>query len=541
MNSKTKPSPSALKNSLKNLYLRNLGANLFGVMTIVLLNVFTPLDSLKIHISFFLSSRGRIALLLFFLLGVGVIGFFQFQLQRPISRLLSLTDHGKNIPFELQKKARQRLLNLPFFIFALNLINYIFVSTVIIFLWYLFLEISLKTCLFISFRAFMIGLVTSGLSFFLIEEYSRIKLIPLFFPKGKLATLPGTIKPSMLRRIRLLNLAGTINPMIILVVTFSFMVWELKDSPISSVELGKEILLFTIVLCAIFAGLGLRLNILVGNSILNPLKEMLRIIKKVEKGNFAQRIQVFSNDEIGVLGDAGNDMIRGLADSKRVRVTFGRYVTPEIRDHILAGQIPLNGERRIATLLFSDLRNFTSYVEENPPEEVIRSMRAYFTAMQKAIRMHQGLVLQYVGDEIEAVFGVPLSDYGHADKAVLAAFEMKKNLEDLNILRQKEGKPPFRHGIGICTGMVLAGNTGSEDRLSYTLIGDTVNLASKIQELTKTFHCDILVSLETVKRLNHSYHFKEESPRKVKGYSRPITVFQALKPPSSDPYRPGKQ
>jgi len=529
-----------LNSSLRRLYQRNLGANLFGVMTIVLLNVFTPLDFLKVYSSFFLSDLGKIGFFLFFPMAVALSGFFQFQFQRPIASFLSMIDNDEKIPVGLQKKASQRLLNLPFFIFTLNLANYIIMPGVIIFIWYLFLEISLKTCLFMFFRAFLIGLVTSGLSFFLIEEYSRTRLIPIFFPKGRLSALPGTIQLPILRRIRLLNLAGTINPMVILVVTFSFMVWELEENAISPEQLGREILVFTIILCVIFSVLVLGLNKLVGNSILNPVKEMLRIMGKVEKGDFSRRIQVLSNDEIGILGDAGNDMIRGLADSERVRVTFGRYVTPEIRDQILAGQIPLNGERRIATLLFSDLRNFTSYVEENSPEEAIRSMRAYFTAMQKAISMHQGLVLQYVGDEIEAVFGVPLGDYGHADKAVLAAFEMNNKLDELNAERRKEGKPPFKHGIGICTGLVLAGITGSEDRLSYTLIGDTVNLASKIQDLTKTFKCDILVSKETFKRLNHSFHLKEEAPRKVKGYSRPITVFKALKPPSSEPYRPGR-
>jgi len=93
-------------------------------------------------------------------------------------------------------------------------------------------------------------------------------------------------------------------------------------------------------------------------------------------------------------------------------------------------------------------------------------MRSYFTAMQNAISKHQGLVLQYVGDEVEAVFGIPVPYKSHADKAVLAALEMRKNLEDLNRARAEEGKMPFRHGIGIHTGEVLAGNTGSEDRLS---------------------------------------------------------------------------
>jgi class 3 adenylate cyclase len=248
----------------------------------------------------------------------------------------------------------------------------------------------------------------------------------------------------------------------------------------------------------------------------------------VNPGDFSPRIQVVSNDESGLLGDAANEMIQGLAERERIRETFGRYVAPEIRDRILSGLIPLDGERRVASLLFSDLRDFTPYVEENSPEEVIRSVRAYFTAMQRAIRQQRGLVLQYVGDEIEAAFGVPLFDDSHADHALLAALAMRKALGELNAKRQEEGRPLFRHGIGIHTGMVLAGNTGSDDHLSYALIGETVNLGSRIQGLTKVFHQDILLSEETVKCLKGCYGLRREAPTSVKGYSKPVTVYSVV-------------
>jgi adenylate cyclase len=248
----------------------------------------------------------------------------------------------------------------------------------------------------------------------------------------------------------------------------------------------------------------------------------------VKNGDFTQRIKVLSNDEIGILGDAGNNMVAGLAEREQIRDTFGKYVTPEIRDQILSGRIPLHGERQIATLLFSDLRNFTNYVEANDPEEVIKSMREYFTAMQAAIRRSDGLVLQYVGDEIEAVFGVPLKLGDHADRAVRAALDMRKNLEELNQKRVLLGKTPFRHGIGIHTGPVLAGNTGSDDRLSYALIGDTVNLASRIEGLTKALQWDILISDEATSHLSGSFELKREEPQNVKGFSKPITVHKIL-------------
>jgi class 3 adenylate cyclase len=221
-------------------------------------------------------------------------------------------------------------------------------------------------------------------------------------------------------------------------------------------------------------------------------------------------------------------MIQSLVEKESIREAFGKYVTPEIRDLVLAGRIPVNGEKREATLLFSDLRDFTSYVEGNDPEEVFLSMREYFTAMQNSIRQHQGLVLQYVGDEIEAVFGVPSQDDGHAENALRAAIAMRKGLEKLNAEREKQGKIPFKHGIGIHTGTVLAGNTGSEDRLSYALVGDTVNLASRIQDLTKELQCDILVSAETVGRLKQGFPLCREPPRPVKGFSLPVTVYRVL-------------
>jgi class 3 adenylate cyclase len=289
-----------------------------------------------------------------------------------------------------------------------------------------------------------------------------------------------------------------------------------------------DLLIFTLVLCAIFVILAFRLNTLVQNSIKKPIEEMLGVVEKVRNGDFTQRIMVLSNDEIGMLGDAGNNMIAGLAEREQIRDTFGKYVTPEIRDQILSGRIPLHGERQTATLLFSDLRNFTSYVEANDPEEVIKSMREYFTAMQAAIRNYEGLVLQYVGDEIEAVFGVPLKTADHADRAVRAAMDMRRNLEELNSRRASLGKTPFRHGIGIHTGPVLAGNTGSDDRLSYALIGDTVNLASRIEGLTKALQWDILVSDEAVNHLSGSFPLKEEGPQTVKGFSKPIIVHKIL-------------
>jgi adenylate cyclase len=249
---------------------------------------------------------------------------------------------------------------------------------------------------------------------------------------------------------------------------------------------------------------------------------------RIRQGDYDARIKVVSNDEIGILGDSGNAMIRGLAERETLRSAFGQYVTPEIRDEILSGRIPLEGERREGTMMFADLQNFTPFVENNPPEEVMRSMRAYFTRMQQAIRLRRGLVIQFVGDEIEAVFGVPVYFENHADEAVKAALEMRKALEILNRERTAQGKTAFSHGIGIHSGSVLAGNSGSEEQSAYCLIGNTVNVAARIQGLTRNVGCDILLSEETVKQLSASPEMEQQPPRRVKGYSKSITVYRLL-------------
>ena len=252
----------------------------------------------------------------------------------------------------------------------------------------------------------------------------------------------------------------------------------------------------------------------------------LEVLEEAANGNYDIRVPLVSNDEFGQIAFKTNDLIVGLRERDVCYMSFGKYVTPEIRDRILNDHIPVNGERTEGTLLFSDLRDFTRYVESTEPEEVIQSMREYFTAMERAIRKYHGLVLQYVGDEIEAVFGVPISLDDHAGLAVQAALEMRRALEELNRKRTRDGKKPFRHGIGVHTGKLLAGNTGSEDRLSYALIGGTVNLASRIAGLNKTFTSDILVSGATVDEMHTEFPMKKEPAQMVKGYSRPVTVYR---------------
>ena len=208
--------------------------------------------------------------------------------------------------------------------------------------------------------------------------------------------------------------------------------------------------------------------------------------------------------------------------------TFGRYVSKEVRDEILAGRVTLSGELKEVTVLFADLRDFTALVETHPPRAVVKLINSYFSVMSEAINAHHGLVLQFIGDEIEAVFGAPVVLENHQQWAIDAALEMRKRLSRLNLELADRGFPTLRHGIGIHTGKVLAANIGSAQRLSYALVGETVNVASRIQALNKDFDTDILLSETAFQCMGECVRIDPQvlPPVCVKGIREPLTLYR---------------
>jgi adenylate cyclase len=207
--------------------------------------------------------------------------------------------------------------------------------------------------------------------------------------------------------------------------------------------------------------------------------------------------------------------------------TFGKYVSRAVRDEILAGRVTLNGELKEVTVLFADIRDFTALVETTPPRKVVSLINTYFKAMAEAINAHHGLVLQFIGDEIEAVFGAPVALENHQQWAIDAALEMRKRLSRLNLELSNRGFPPLRHGIGIHSGKVVAANIGSAQRLSYALVGETVNIASRIQELNKDFGTDILLSETVLQCIDQcaGVDMHPLPPVNVKGIRDPLNLY----------------
>jgi class 3 adenylate cyclase len=209
-----------------------------------------------------------------------------------------------------------------------------------------------------------------------------------------------------------------------------------------------------------------------------------------------------------------------------INETFGKYVSREVRDEILAGRISLKGELKEVTVLFADLRDFTRLVETIPPREVVAIINTYFEAMSAAIASHHGLVLQYIGDEIEAVFGAPVALDNHQQCAIDAALQMRTRLSQVNLELARQGYPPLRHGIGLHTGKVVAANIGSPQRLSYAMVGETVNVASRIQGLNKDYDTDILISDAVRKGLDRCVDMSPLPPVNVRGIREPLLVHR---------------
>ena len=349
---KTTLDSSFQKIRLIELYGRNVGANLLGFLIIVMLNLFTPLEFFKIQRAFLLAG-GWMVILSFYPLVICIGITLQYIVQRPITEMINRMRQGLKIEADLAEKARRRILNLPVSIGLVNFVMWITLTCLLAILFMLFRDAPLRIGFFVWFRGFMVGYISAIISFYLVEAYSRRRLIRILFPEGKLASMPGTVKISILRRIRVLYGVGTLAPMIILIGTLAFIMWEMEGTPVSAADFGREILIFTIVLCVIFLFVGIRLNVLSGKSILQPIYDMMVLVRRVRKGHFKQKVRVVSNDELGVLGDGLNEMTEGLIERDNIRQSL--YLAKEVQQTLLPREDPkLDGLDVAATIVYCD-------------------------------------------------------------------------------------------------------------------------------------------------------------------------------------------
>jgi adenylate cyclase len=257
----------------------------------------------------------------------------------------------------------------------------------------------------------------------------------------------------------------------------------------------------------------------------------------VKLGKYVTLAPVRTNDEIQYLGEHFNQMVQGLKERDRLRETFGRYVTRQVADHLMKGNVNLGGELVPVTVLFSDIRHFTSISERMEPRVLLDFLNEYFSGMVESVMHHHGVVDKFIGDAIMAVFGAPVPEPDDALRAIRAALEMQARLRKINEVFKARGLPEIRTGIGLHSGQVVAGNIGHVERMEYTVIGDTVNLASRLEGMTKELDCDVVMSEDLYKQVENEVLAEPLQRIKVKGRDRDVMVYRlvGLKPGAHAP------
>jgi len=260
----------------------------------------------------------------------------------------------------------------------------------------------------------------------------------------------------------------------------------------------------------------------------NPIRRLVDATNTIQDGDFSVVVPNTTRDEIGRLSVSFTDMAKGLAEREKIKDAFGKFVNKEVAELALKGDLKLGGERKDVAVFFSDIRAFTEISEKLQPEEVVEFLNEYMTLMVKCVNKTYGSVDKFIGDAIMAVWGAPVSRGNDTENAINCGLMMREVLINFNKDRGSDKKPIIKIGCGINTGPVLAGQIGSRERMEYTVIGDTVNLASRIESLNKPFGTDILISADAYNTVKKFFDVEPMKKIKVKGKNAPQQVYAVL-------------
>lgn len=267
----------------------------------------------------------------------------------------------------------------------------------------------------------------------------------------------------------------------------------------------------------------------IGYTIIYPVTKLAKATQDVVAGRYEEVVMPDvgdRKDEVAILTRSFEDMVKGLQEREKIRGVLDKVVSKDVANEILKSQIHLGGEDRIVTMLFSDIRNFTAITNKLTPQKTIHLLNACMTKISRVIEGEGGVIDKYVGDEVMAIFGAPTIHPDHALRAVSSALLIIETLKKWNLTRVPAGAPPIEMGIGVHTGLVVAGNMGAEDRLNYTVLGANVNLAARLCEVAKADQ--LLISEATLMEPNiqESFYTKPLPPITLKGFTIPVQIYE---------------
>jgi len=296
----------------------------------------------------------------------------------------------------------------------------------------------------------------------------------------------------------------------------------------SLMESARNSAIESTILTTIFMVLvGIVVSFIIGVRLTMPIHRLINVSQAITEGKYSYRFNDRRNDEIGSLMNALDTMSAGLLRKEQVEKTFSRYVSPKVATEILQDleQIELGGKHVYATVLFADIVGFTSMSEQMSPEEVNSLLNEYFTYVDSAAHVYQGHIDKFMGDCAMVVFGIPEEDEEQTFHAISCALLIHKLTKHLNEKRIKKGLPSVVFRIGINSGMMLAGNMGSKKRMEYTVVGDAVNLASRLSSVANGGEIVITKEIQTQFETTGEFVLQKHDTIKVRGKKEPVSTY----------------
>lgn len=445
--------------------------------------------------------------------GVGV-WLWQVRALRFVTRRL---DAGQQVPEIILTRARRRALHLPWVAGIISGAAWLLGIPVFLLglaqvpgalpaglIWHL--PIAFSVSAFIA--------VTN--TFFLVELVTQWALFPNLFRETRADRTPGVITLSLRGRGLLWAVSASICPIVSLLL--------LEFAPSAP---GSDPRWFSVFVGAIGIVFGLGTALLVSRLVAQPLDQLRAAAQAIAQGHYDVHLPVTRADEFGFLMGEFNQMTRELHEKERLRETFGLHVGKRAAEQILARDPGLGGIEQEITVMFVDLRSFTALAENQSPRETLEVLNEFLRVTVRVVEEeHGGMLNKYLGDGFMALFGVGADGArNHAAAAFQAGRDISRAVASLNLKFAAEARAPLRVGIGIHTGLAIVGSIGSPDRLEFTAIGATVNLAARLESLTKTLNVPLLLSATTRASLGEEPALRELPPLEVRGLDQPVKVF----------------
>lgn len=437
----------------------------------------------------------------------------------PVRQTFHLLRSGKAVPEERREQDQCKVINSPWAIATVGCVGWFLCIPVFLFVMYAGPEPLHNHVLIHLPVSFLIaGMIAVSQSLFISEVCSLKLLHPTFFPNGGASTVKGAYSMTISRK----GLVWAISVIVCPVVSLLMLIVAPRNV--------DWIILFAMSVSMVSITFGLASAWLMAQLVTEPVRQLRRAAERVGAGDLDVNVKLSRADDFGPLIDEFNQMVRGLKERTRIQETFGRHVGEAAAREILAQGSGQTGNQKNITVMFVDLRNFTALSSELPPGEVVAILNLFLTEMVEIVEHHGGMVNKFLGDGFMALFGAIGTETTHPDCALAAGQKIVAAMTRINDLfrsndRDEVSNVQLAIGVGIHTGPAIVGSIGSSKRLEYTAIGDTVNVASRIESLTKSLGVPLLFSSSTHDQLEDAVPSREFPPQQVKGKPDPVSVY----------------